>query len=480
MRKIIIIWFLALSLIASGNTYYVAPTGGSDSNPGTLSLPWATPQKALDTADAGDTVFFRGGTYYLTAGLEIIVPSVGNTGTESNPICYFNYPNELPIFDFRNTYPDGNYITGVFIQDANFLRFRGIEIRNVYQRVQDVQAIGLYFAGCNNIYCENVKVHHISGNAIRNLNYFDEINVGYDSTYYINCDAYDNCDTLRINPVNDGDEGNSGDGWKMFTEPSGYIHLEGCRAWRNSDDGFDPTGSYLLVIKNCWSFSNGYLTGDGNGAKIGGNGAATDTTFVPDSTKINAIITNNIFADNHGELGGSGIQIVEQGYYLTNSRIYNNTLYGNDAGFSHSYNSTYDYSLSQYFNNICYLTGAQYSCAYIAPDEQGTNTFIGVAEYPSWTANTDFIVTSADFVSLDVSELESARNSDGSLPIVDFVRLAEGSDLIDRGTNVGLPYTGSAPDLGYSEYGEELFIPLVTPVVSGSRFIIYNGVIVKI
>lgn len=48
--------------VACGTTYYVS-TSGSDSNPGTLALPWATLQKAVDTIAAGDTAVVLPGTY---------------------------------------------------------------------------------------------------------------------------------------------------------------------------------------------------------------------------------------------------------------------------------------------------------------------------------------------------------------------------------------------------------------------------------
>ena len=47
--------------------------------------------------------------------------------------------------------------------------------------------------------------------------------------------------------------------------------------------------------------------------------------------------------------------------------------------------------------------------------------------------------------------MASARQADGSLPVLPFLRLAAGSPLIDRGVNVGLPYNGAAPDLGAFE-----------------------------
>ncbi len=47
---------------ALGTTYYVA-TNGSDGNPGTSALPWATIQYAVQTIAAGDTILVKPGTY---------------------------------------------------------------------------------------------------------------------------------------------------------------------------------------------------------------------------------------------------------------------------------------------------------------------------------------------------------------------------------------------------------------------------------
>ncbi len=47
-----------------------------------------------------------------------------------------------------------------------------------------------------------------------------------------------------------------------------------------------------------------------------------------------------------------------------------------------------------------------------------------------------------------MSQLIRPRKPDFSLPDITFGHLVQGSDLIDKGVNVGLPYSGSAPDLG--------------------------------
>ncbi|MGO4753477.1 pectate lyase, partial [Streptomyces sp. 2MCAF27] len=53
---------------AAGNVYYVAPNG-SDSAVGTQAAPWASIAHAQSVVGAGDTVYFRGGTYSYTHGI---------------------------------------------------------------------------------------------------------------------------------------------------------------------------------------------------------------------------------------------------------------------------------------------------------------------------------------------------------------------------------------------------------------------------
>jgi hypothetical protein len=66
-------------------------------------------------------------------------------------------------------------------------------------------------------------------------------------------------------------------------------------------------------------------------------------------------------------------------------------------------------------------------------------------------------VSEADFVNIDMENLYSdataPRKPDGSLPDIGL-RLAPSSHLIDAGIDVGLPYNGSAPDLGAFETGK--------------------------
>jgi hypothetical protein len=71
--------------------YFVAPTG-SDTNPGTMALPFATIQRGNDVAAAGDTVWLRGGTYFSTRQ---IVLSKGGT-SDTNRTKFWAYPTRRP------------------------------------------------------------------------------------------------------------------------------------------------------------------------------------------------------------------------------------------------------------------------------------------------------------------------------------------------------------------------------------------------
>ncbi len=87
---------------------YVSPTG-NDAASGAIGSPLATIAAARDKADqlkAGNTpvmIYFREGTYYLTAPV-VIGPA--NSGTAQAPIVYAGYPGENPVISGGIRVPD--------------------------------------------------------------------------------------------------------------------------------------------------------------------------------------------------------------------------------------------------------------------------------------------------------------------------------------------------------------------------------------
>ena len=89
-------WFFPSG--AQAATYYIAPSGGSDTiSSGTLEQPFATFSYAIGHLDQGDTLYVRGGTYNLSSTISI---SSSKNGTAALPYAMMAYNSELPVLDF--------------------------------------------------------------------------------------------------------------------------------------------------------------------------------------------------------------------------------------------------------------------------------------------------------------------------------------------------------------------------------------------
>jgi len=197
--------------------------------------------------------------------------------------------------------------------------------------------------------------------------------------------------------------------------------VRGNRVWRNNDNGIELWDGANVLVENNWVWETGYddslqaTAGDGIGFKLGGSGPGDG----------NHTIRNNLAWRNR-------VNRFESSSADNPMNVYNNTAYNNG-------NLNYTFYDVAYVlkNNLSYLGGV-----YMPSPVQHT--------FNSW--NLAVTVNSADFVTLDFTANTGARKADGSLPDSNFLRLVSGSDLIDKGTNVGIPFSGNAPDLGAYEY----------------------------
>jgi uncharacterized repeat protein (TIGR02059 family) len=445
LKKTFIVLFLGISIFASANTFYVAPVsrGGNDSNPGKFDTPWLTWQKAFSTAVAGDTVYFRAGVYPTTAnGVGV---GIAKVGTAINPICFFNYPGDYPNFPVLDCAASGvvsNQNYGIRMNHCSYVYIKGLQIENVHE----VIGVGGICEGLDSYYndhCrfENMIIHDIHG-----------VGMAMYQTHYsevINCDAYTCGDIYSL-----GRPGDWGTGFTTYTDEftNGYCSFYGCRAWDCSDQGYGDGGSESYVeFVNCWSMDNGLMPlgiwGMGSGFKLG---------YLPTKTAIakNYRVLNCIAAHNHCH----GFNGNENGY-AANMDLFNNFAYDNGDGLENQGNNNsieeFGFNLYQAYdnknrileNNLSY---ANYSGDFHVYDFIGYHSYY-LAQYNSWNTPPGITVTAADFQSLDYTQLYRDRKPDGSLPDITFGKLASTSHLIDAGIDVGLPYNGTAPDLGYSE-----------------------------
>jgi hypothetical protein len=94
MKKLICFLLFLSPIQPYAASYYVAPTG-NDSNPGTVSQPFASLRRAQQAIRGSQgTIFLRDGTYYLTEPLRL---TSQDSGTKQNPIRYQAYQNEKPV-----------------------------------------------------------------------------------------------------------------------------------------------------------------------------------------------------------------------------------------------------------------------------------------------------------------------------------------------------------------------------------------------
>ena len=427
---------------ARATDYYVATTG-SDSNAGTMDAPWATLQKGASTAVAGDTVWIRGGTYAVTtpansgAGINF-----SKSGTSSANINYFAYQGEVPVFDFTNLQISTTGYTMGFVVSGSYLHFKGLEICCVPMNMYSNNGISVNTPAANDTF-ELLNMHHNSGNGIF---------VGNKSGgghLILNCDAHDNYDATS----NQG-QGQNADGFGVhYQTTGGTTIIRGCRSWWNSDDGYDLINQEVPVtVENSWAMMNGYAMygtfnpadGNGNGFKMGSS-----------KTGIRHLVQNNVAWKNKAN-----------GFYANHSTggntWYNNTSFMNGSqynmlasSFDASGNVVMTVTLSGALahimrNNIGYPNNNQ--------NMTGVDTMFNSWDLGITPASSDFASTSDPSVSMTGMQLEGMgalgpRQADGSLPNVDFLHLSAGSRMIDKGTDVGLPYLGTAPDLGAYEYG---------------------------
>ncbi len=406
LKKFIITnYYLLITTTLLNAQIYIAPDG-LDTNPGTIDSSYATFPTALSAAQPGDTIYVRGGTYNLTSTITI---TASKNGTAEQMYTLTAYEDEIPLLDF-STQAFGS---------------KGFSHRANYWHIIGLQIMG---AGDN-----GMEINFGSNNIIERCVFYEnrdsglQLSNGSANNQVINCDSYYNADST--------DYGDA-DGFapKLTVGSGNYFY--GCRSWGNCDDGWDGymrgATDVTTTVENCWTWSNGYLKdgsdpgaqANGNGFKMGGGDNSNADSLMHHFVVINCVAFNN---------KGKGF---DQNNNLGSITLYNCTGYGNLVA---NYRIQRDLVPGQ--------TMIAKNCAsYEGLAQLGT---FAVQEANSWLE--PFVVTTDDFLSLDPDSASSQRQADGSLPEISFLHLAQGSDLIDGGVDLGFPYKGAAPDLGAFE-----------------------------
>ncbi len=421
---------------------FVAP-GGNDSNPGTIDQPVESIQQGQSLASPGDTVYIRGGLYNMREdqisrvqqNLFACVSYLDKSGTQGKTIKYWAYPGETPVFDFSAVKPANQRVVGIWMA-GSYIHLKGLEMTGIQVTITThTESYCIYSRGNNNIY-EQINMHDNVGTGLRHYRGGGNL--------FLNCDSYRNWDNVSEDGL-----GSNSDGFGCHPDPGSTGNVfRGCRAWFNSDDGFDIIrADESVIFDSCWAFYNGFSSsfqslGDGNGFKAGGY-AYDAANQIPNPVPRNTIrfcvaVRNkaNGFYSNH---------------HLTGNDWYNNSAYQNVANYNMVNRESpesddiwvdgYDHVLKNNLSYKPYGFGSKHT-AYI-------DTAQNTSEHNSF--DLPITITDEDFVSLDMNLLTSPRNEDGSLPDVDFMHPVPESEIIDAGVDIGFPFLDNAPDLGAFE-----------------------------
>jgi len=417
--RILLAACLLLTVSASAGTYYVS-TSGNDLNQGTLDSPFKSISKATGLALPGDTIYVRGDTFVVAVTINIT-----RSGAAGNMCSLLAYPGERPLLD----------CSSMALGSSN----RGINLGGSYWHIKGLDIVragdnGMRITGSNNA----VEFCSFAGNMDTGL----QLDNGASNNRIINCDSFDNSDPAQGNA----------DGFapKLSVGTGNYFY--GCRSWQNSDDGWDGylrgANGVTTTLENCWCFLNGYLsngspsTGNGNGFKMGGSDLK--------DLEHNMILRNCLAFDNR-------VKGFDQNNNKGSMTLLNCTAYRNGT----------NYSITQALDSGRTLTVM--NCVAL-----GSYGFLGafaVQATNSWMS--PFVVSTADFVSIDTAGVRAPRKPDGSLPDVPYMHLAPGSDLINAGTDVGISYNGSAPDLGAFETEEPVAVS--TTPAAAAEFVFFQN-----
>lgn len=412
MRKILFLAFQFLILHVSATTYYVSTNGkpegdGSKENPYNITT-------AVKKANPGDVIYLAGGTYSLSETVKI-----SRNGTTSSPIKMQPEPGTgRPVLDF----------SGQPRFDSNA---RGIQLSGDYWHITGLDIIkagdnGLYIDGGN---YNTIEFCRFSENGDTGLQ------IGGGATYnlILNCDSYYNADKNMGNA----------DGFACKTSAGTGNIFRYCRAWMNSDDGYDgylkDSNDITTTYEGCYAFMNGILqdgtaAGDGNGFKMGGCDADALRSH-------NAILKNCVAAKNKK----NGF---DRNSNIGSMTLYNCTSYaneGNDYIFVAAKEKQQDLAEGKKITIK--------NCISVSNTTPNISCRTDQIDMSHNTWNENLNCNTDDFVSLNVNQYLADRDENGNLPDFTCLHLKSTSSLIDKGIVItGISYNGNAPDLGAYEY----------------------------
>ena len=452
-----------------GDEIWCSPDGNDATADGSKERPFFDLQKAIAIAGPGDRIWMKAGTYVYDKRIDIN----DTNGEPDKLIQVFGYQGQA-VLDFSGQpyhAHSGNPYQGVRLT-SSYWHFKNIDITNASDNGMLIERNKPTGGSAKDIVSRTQDGHD---NIIELCNFYRNGDTGLQmknlaaNNKVINCDSYLNCD--------EGEGDADGFAPKLSVGDNNYFY--GCRAWANSDDGWDvfykKEGGFgdnmSVILENCIAYKNGFLTldkiapdGNGNGFKCGSNQGAMN------------VYMNRCLAVYNKAKG------FDQNHNAGDIILNNCTGITNNSILPSSSSKTYSYRIYESIasGHEVRLT----NCIAIndnAKTDKPNTASDGHGKYSEWgrfevdESLLGLTVTTSEFMNAlpeyfvnvaNHEELIGERDEDGNLPETTFAHLKEDAPFIDKGTIIpattyrgieinGIEYAGAAPDLGAYEYDGE-------------------------
>jgi polygalacturonase len=292
-------------------SFYVSPQGNDD-NPGTESQPWHTVEKAAESAQAGQTIYFMEGVYPGK-----LRPR--HSGTEGNLITFTSYPGQTATIDGGKK-TKGSYGGVVDIQRKSHLVISNLHIINAEHfgvRVEDsahilIQGNMTDFTFSSGIYVAASRQVIVDGNEVRRACHGEG---GLSPQEHISVRGGTDGFVIRNNYVHTLNDGKGKEGINIKEGAANG------KVYNNVVDGMRRTGLYVDgyddYVTNVEIYGN-VVTNSLHGIVLASEHRGTVS---------NLSIYNNIFHNNQNN--GVWVTAYLEGGKMDNIRIVNNTIYNN-------------------------------------------------------------------------------------------------------------------------------------------------------
>ena len=458
--------------IVQGDIIWCAPDGDDATADGSEERPFFDLQRAVNLAQPGDRIWMKAGTYVYSKRINIDE----RNGEPDKPIELFAKDGRA-VLDF-SAMPyhahSNNPYQGVRLT-SSYWHFYKIDITNASDNGLLIERNKPTGGSASDIVARTQDAHD---NLIEQCNFYRNGDTGLQmknlaaNNRVINCDSYLNCD--------EGEGDADGFAPKLSVGDNNYFY--GCRAWANSDDGWDvfykKEGGFgdnmTIIIDNCISYKNGFLDlntiapkGNGNGYKCGSDQGAMNVF-------LNRCLAIHNKAKGFDQNHNAGDIIMNNCTGMTSKALcgektYSYRIYETIAD-GHEVRLTNCIAI----NDNDATDKRDKTTGEPRPSEHGKYGEYGRFEVDETLQGMSVVTCefqkAAPSQFIDVindEQVIAERDEDGNLPETTFAHLGENSFLIDAGTKVdattyrgievnGIDFEGAAPDLGAYEYDGEM------------------------